>query len=165
MPKTISDQMLLGSNQLVVGRERSAVSERQSQRGCYLDFINGSPRLQYSLLTKLRKSNERPLMPNLNSVLAALVCAAAAIAATPASAITCEGNFQVQPNGARIATPYCEDGMLGRVAREHGASVSDHELRWNPSEKQRICRFVGDDNRVRETCQNYMYDNDSDDWR
>ena len=51
------------------------------------------------------------------------------------------------------------------VAREYGVRVTDHELRWNPGEKGRVCRFVGDDNRVRDTCANFRNDNDSDFWR
>jgi hypothetical protein len=100
-------------------------------------------------------------MRNVKHLLAALACGAALAAVTPAQAIECEGNFQVQRNGARIATPYCEDGNLGRVAREYGVRVTDHELRWNPGEKGRVCRFVGDDNRVRDTCSNYRNDNDN----
>jgi hypothetical protein len=101
-------------------------------------------------------------MRKLNSLLAA---AAVIAIATPAAAIDCEGNFQVQANGARIATPYCEDGNLGRVAREYGVRVTDQELRWNPSEKGRVCRFIGEDNRVRSTCSNYLNDGDDNFWR
>ena len=85
--------------------------------------------------------------------------------ATPAAAINCEGNFQVQASGARIATPYCQDGYLASVAREYGMRVSAQEIRWNPSEKGRVCRFIGEDNRVRDTCANYRSDNNRFDWR
>jgi hypothetical protein len=105
-------------------------------------------------------------MRNVKHLLAALACGAALAAVTPAQAIECDGNFQVQRDGTRIATPYCQDGNLGRVAREYGVRVSDHEIRWNPSEKGRVCRFVGDDNRVRDTCSNYRNENDNDHfWR
>jgi hypothetical protein len=89
---------------------------------------------------------------------ATLVCGMLAGSVTPAAAITCEGNFQVQRSGARIATPYCQDGYLAAVAREYGMRVSAHEMRWNPSEKAKVCRFIGDDNRVRDTCTNYRDD-------
>jgi hypothetical protein len=85
--------------------------------------------------------------------------------ATPAAAIDCEGNFQVQANGNRIATPYCEDGYLASVAREYGMRVSAQVIRYNPSEKGRVCRFIGEDNRVRDTCANYRNDNHNFDWR
>ena len=80
-----------------------------------------------------------------------------AAAAGPASAIECEGNFQIQKNGNRIATPYCQDGYLAIVAHEYGVRVNAHEIRYNPSEKERVCRFIGDDNRVRDTCEQYRH--------
>jgi hypothetical protein len=82
----------------------------------------------------------------------------AAAAATPASAIECEGNFQIQRDGTRIATPYCEDGYLAIVAREYGMRVSAHTIRYNPSEKERVCRVIGDDIRVSATCAPYRED-------
>lgn len=82
-----------------------------------------------------------------------------AAAATPASAIECDGNYQVQRDGNQIATPYCQDGNLARIAREYGMRTSAREIRYNPSEKERACRFVGDDIRVKTTCAPY---NDSD---
>ena len=100
-----------------------------------------------------------------NCLSAVLVCGTLALAATPAAAINCEGNFQVQASGARIATPYCQDGYLAEVAREYGARTSAHEMRWNPSEKGRICRFIGDDNRVRDTCDGYRNDDHNNFWR
>ncbi|MEJ2117360.1 MAG: hypothetical protein P8Y67_00775 [Alphaproteobacteria bacterium] len=81
--------------------------------------------------------------------------------ALPAYAIQCDGNFQVQNNGRRIATPYCEDRMLAKVAREYGMRVSTRAIRNNPSEKERACRFVGGDNRVRDTCAPYRGEGDS----
>jgi hypothetical protein len=104
-------------------------------------------------------------MRSTNCLIAALVCGALAAAAPPASAaIDCDGNFQIQRNGNRIATPYCEDGYLAIVAREYGVRVSAQEIRYNPSEKGRICRFIGEDNRVRDTCANYL-DKGRDRWR
>jgi hypothetical protein len=89
---------------------------------------------------------------------AASLFAVAALAATPASAIECEGNFQVQRSGDLIATPYCEDSYLAAVAREYGMRISAKEIRYNPSEKERTCRFVGNDNRVKNTCSPYRID-------
>ncbi len=77
----------------------------------------------------------------------------------PASAIECEGNFQVQRNGNLIATPFCEDGHLAIVAREYGMRVSAKAIRYNPSVKEQACRLVGNDNRVRNTCAPYRNDN------
>jgi hypothetical protein len=33
--------------------------------------------------------------------------------------------------------------------------VSPDEIRYNPGEKRRVCRFIGEDNRVRSTCEPY----------
>jgi len=89
-------------------------------------------------------------------VAAASLLAFGALAASPASAIDCQGNFQIQKNGNRIATPYCEDQNLAYVAREYGMNVSAEAIRYNPSVKQRACRVAGHDNRVRNTCSNYL---------
>jgi hypothetical protein len=90
-----------------------------------------------------------------SKLLAAACFLGIAAAAGPASAIECEGNFQVQKNGNRIATPYCQDGYLAIVAREYGFRVSADTIRHNVSEKQSLCRVIGEDNRVRDTCQPY----------
>ncbi len=83
---------------------------------------------------------------------AASLFVVAAFAATPASAIECQGNFQVQGNGNMISTPYCQDGYLAVVAREYGLKVSAEDIRRNPSIKGSTCRFIGEDNRVRTSC-------------
>ena len=93
------------------------------------------------------------------TILAAACFVGVAAAAGPASAIECEGNFQVQKDGNRISTPYCQDGYLAIVAREYGVKVNAHTIRYNPSEKERLCRFIGDDNRVRDTCAPYLNQN------
>lgn len=88
-----------------------------------------------------------------------------AAAAGPASAIECEGNAQIQKNGNRIITPYCEDGYLAIVAREYGMRVSAKAIRYNPSEKERTCRFIGEDIRVKSTCAPYLNNNNDRIWR
>ncbi len=95
---------------------------------------------------------------------AALLVVLLALVATPAGAIECNGNFQVQRNGNMIATPFCEDNNLARVAQQYGMNVSAHTIRGNPSEKERACRLVGDDNRVRDTCAPYRNDQDRSIW-
>jgi len=80
--------------------------------------------------------------------------------AGPAAAIECQGNFQIQRNGDRIATPYCEDGYLAIVAREYGMRISAKAIRYNPSEKERTCRFIGEDIRVKDTCAQYLNHHD-----
>ena len=47
--------------------------------------------------------------------------------AAPASArIQCQGNFQVTKYGL-LATPYCQELEIARVARSYGANVTDAE--------------------------------------
>ncbi len=88
-----------------------------------------------------------------SKLLAAACFLGVAAAAGPASAIECRGNFQIQKNGNRIATPYCQDGYLAIVAREYGLRVSADTIRYNPTEKDSVCRLIGQDNRVSEACQ------------
>jgi len=79
--------------------------------------------------------------------------------ATPAAAhIACDGDYQIV-EGNEIATPYCSDRTLARVARERGARVTGREVRSNPAIKDDLCRFVGDDPRLTTECAG---DNDAD---
>jgi hypothetical protein len=77
---------------------------------------------------------------------------------TPADArMRCDGNYQII-NGQPHATPYCRDENLAQVARTYGMRVSGNAMRHSPSEKERVCRFIGYDIRVREACQGYGHD-------
>jgi len=95
------------------------------------------------------------------------VCAAAMFAAVaanmlsqPAAAgIRCQGNFQVTKHGLHAA-PYCQDNYLAQVAREAGMRVSNEAIRRNPGIKEKACRLVGYDIRVKDTCANYLPDRD-----
>ena len=86
---------------------------------------------------------------------ASTVAGASASAARSSGSIECEGNFQVQKDGNRIATPYCHDGHLALVAREYGARVSAEDIRQGYGEKRRACGIVGADNRVRDACSQF----------
>lgn len=70
--------------------------------------------------------------------------------------IRCDGNFQLQRNGETIATPYCREQNLARVARSYGMRVTEDAVRHNESVKAQVCRFIGTDIRVREACQPYQ---------
>ncbi|RIA56333.1 hypothetical protein [Dichotomicrobium thermohalophilum] len=102
------------------------------------------------------------MKPKTITGIAAIGALAAAVGTSwtqPASAaIRCEGNFQITEYG-RINTPYCEDNYLAQVAREYGMSVSASAIRRNPGVKERACRLVGHDNRVRDTCAPYLPEN------
>jgi hypothetical protein len=86
------------------------------------------------------------------------VCGLSVAAAAPAAArIECDGNYQII-KGQPHATPYCQDENLAQVARSYGLRVSGSTMRNSPSEKQRVCAFLGTDIRVREACQGYRQD-------
>jgi hypothetical protein len=82
-----------------------------------------------------------------------MIALAAIMGATPAAAITCKSGFQLV-QGNYISTPYCQDAYLTIVARSYGMRVSAAEIRNNPNYKRQVCRFVGRDIRVQETCLN-----------
>ncbi|PPC85402.1 MAG: hypothetical protein CTY31_02845 [Hyphomicrobium sp.] len=65
--------------------------------------------------------------------------------------IACEDGFQ-RVQGNWLATPYCQDALLGKVARQYGMKASDAHIRNNPNFKRHVCRLVGQDIRVRSTC-------------
>lgn len=66
--------------------------------------------------------------------------------------IVCKNGVQ-KSSGQWIVTPYCQDALLGKVARQHGMRVSDKALRQNPNRKRTVCRLVGQDIRVRDICR------------
>ena len=78
------------------------------------------------------------------------------LSATPASAIECDGNYQIQRSGNLIATPYCEDNYLAAVANEYGMAVSARQIRYSLSAKENACRLVGYDIRVSNTCARFL---------
>jgi len=65
--------------------------------------------------------------------------------------IVCHDQFQVI-EGHEIATPYCQDDNLARVARENGRNVSAAEVRNNSALRNQLCKTLGDDISVRTTC-------------
>ncbi len=83
----------------------------------------------------------------------AVVATAALVAfANPAAArIACKNGYQLV-NGSLISTPYCQDALVGSVAREYGLKVSDAEVMSNPNLKRNVCQFVGRDIRLSNAC-------------
>lgn len=65
--------------------------------------------------------------------------------------IVCNDDFQ-SVEGRPVDTPYCDDAYLAKVAREYGSKVTASELRNNPNRKAEVCRLVGSDDRVKDTC-------------
>lgn len=60
------------------------------------------------------------------------------------------GNQLVQ--GSWLATPYCQDALVAQVAHEYGFSATAAQVRNNPMFKQHLCRFIGQDIRIKDTC-------------
>ena len=73
------------------------------------------------------------------------------------SGIRCSGPFQIVKGIGKIATPYCEDQYLARVARKRGMRVSSRTVRLNPFKKQEACDIAGHDIRVSGICSDYRY--------
>jgi hypothetical protein len=92
--------------------------------------------------------------------LASLATFAAAALLTVASAwpakarIECRGNFQITKYGP-IATPYCQEEEIARVARSFGMKVSGAEVRNNALKKVYLCQIIGDDIRLKGSCGAY----------
>ena len=79
----------------------------------------------------------------------------AVAAASPAEAkIECRGNFQMSKYGP-IATPYCEEENIARVARSYGARVTGAEVRNNALKKVYLCQVYGYDTRLKGSCAGY----------
>jgi hypothetical protein len=74
--------------------------------------------------------------------------------APAAARIECRGNFQVTKYGL-IATPYCEEEQIARVARSYGARVTGAEVRNNPLKKVYLCQVYGFDTRLKGSCAGY----------
>jgi len=72
--------------------------------------------------------------------------------------IKCNGAYQVVRGAGEIATPYCEDQYLARVARRYGVRVSGSQIRRNPNRKEEVCRMIGHDSRVYDICLKYQRD-------
>ncbi|ODR94217.1 hypothetical protein AUC69_03450 [Methyloceanibacter superfactus] len=80
---------------------------------------------------------------------------ALAFAAEPAAArVQCKGNFQVSKYGL-IATPYCEEEQIARVARSYGWKVTGAQIRNNPQKKVYTCQVLGHDIRMKGSCAGY----------
>ena len=90
------------------------------------------------------------------AALAATITLAATVQAQ--ARIKCSGEYQVIRGQGQIATPYCEDQYLARVARGYGIRVSASAIRQSPSRKEEVCRVIGHDGRVANICHNYRLD-------
>ncbi len=90
-----------------------------------------------------------------------MALAIGAISAGPLqAAIRCDGAYQINSLG-EFHSPYCEDGYLAQVARSFGWRVSGDQIRANYGLKAEICRALGFDSRILETCAPYRNQNRS----
>jgi len=90
--------------------------------------------------------------------LTAFAVAGLALSAARAQAgIQCDGPYHIV-RGQAIAAPYCEDNYLASVARQYGMRVSGRTIRASFSTKERVCRFIGHDNRVSQICAGFRPD-------
>ena len=88
-----------------------------------------------------------------------VVAVFALAAALPAVAkIECQGNFQVTEKYGLIATPYCEEENIARVARSYGIKVTGAEVRKDALKKVYLCQTIGDDSRLKGACGAYAPD-------
>lgn len=91
----------------------------------------------------------------------ALVLGLATLSAMPSeAAIKCNGAYQLNSQG-EFHSPYCEDGYLAQVARTFGWRVTGDQIRANYGLKADICRAIGFDSRILETCAAYRPQNRS----
>ncbi|MBY0561757.1 hypothetical protein [Hyphomicrobium sp.] len=76
---------------------------------------------------------------------------AAALALPAEAKIACKKGYQ-QVQGTWMATPYCQDQYVAQVAHDYGFSASPDRVRNDPLFKQHLCRFIGQDIRIKESC-------------
>ena len=86
----------------------------------------------------------------------AIVWASAALAFVAISGgaeakIACSNGYQ-NVQGAWLATPYCQDDLVAKVARQYGMTTSAAAIRNNPNYKRQVCRLVGQDIRIKDSC-------------
>jgi hypothetical protein len=74
--------------------------------------------------------------------------------ATAEARIQCQGNFHVTKYGL-IATPYCEEEQIARVARSYGVNVSGSQVRNDALKKVYLCQWLGGDVRLKGSCGAY----------
>lgn len=78
---------------------------------------------------------------------------------TAQAGIKCSGPYQLVSGVGKIASPYCEDQYLARIARKRGMSTSARAIRLNPFQKEEACHIAGHDIRVSSICSDYRFGN------
>jgi hypothetical protein len=103
------------------------------------------------------RSNETMMLMMLRGAITAGVAAMISIGTIVdgQARIKCNDEYQVIRGHGEIATPYCEDEYLARVARRYGIRVSGSAIRHSPSRKEEVCRAIGHDPRIFQICHQY----------
>ena len=91
------------------------------------------------------------------ALLASLAAVSIAFGGIPSAdaAIRCNGAYQINSLG-QFHSPFCEDEYLAQVARSRGIRVTGAQIRASLSVKGDVCRTIGIDSRVYETCHQYI---------
>ena len=96
----------------------------------------------------------RALQAGLTSFATVVLLSAASL--QPAAArILCDGDFQITRFGP-IATPYCEEEQIAKVANSYGSRVSAAKVHNNPLTKVYLCQTIGYDSRLQAACAGYL---------
>lgn len=85
------------------------------------------------------------------TTIATLVLTATSVQAN----IRCNGSYQVV-NGSEIATPYCQDENLARLARKRGIEVTGTQIRKDLGKKLAVCRVIGKQTSARSACASML---------
>ena len=81
-----------------------------------------------------------------------------ALAGPAAARIECQGNFQMSKYGP-IATPYCEEEQIAKVAQSYGWKVTADQVHKDPLTKVYVCQNLGYDIRMKGSCGAYSPEN------
>jgi hypothetical protein len=95
----------------------------------------------------------RVLQAGFTGLAAIILLSGTALLQPAAARILCEGEFQVTQYGL-IATPYCGDEVIARVAHSYGWREAA-TVHTNPLSKVYICQTLGWDWRLQSPCGGY----------
>ena len=97
----------------------------------------------------------------MNTLAVTLLGAALLLAFSPQAAdarIQCKGNFQVTKYGL-LATPWCQEEQIAKVARSRGWKGTAKDVRNDPLTKVQLCLQFGGDVRLKGSCGAYAPEN------
>ena len=125
---------------------------RCKQRGEHAN--NGSP---CRSAPALHREGDLSMSRTLHTGLASFATVVLLTTASPqpaAAHIPCNGDFQVTKYGL-IATPYCGEEQIAKVANSYGWRYSAAEVHNNALTKVYLCQTIGYDWRLQAACSGY----------